>query len=39
MKNAPLCLGVIKLRAEVLPCSIAGKFNNDELSGIFTALM
>lgn len=39
MKNAPLCLGVIKLWAGVLPCSFAGKFNNDELSRIFTALM
>lgn len=39
MKNAPLRLGVIKLWAEVLPCGVAGKFNNDELSGIFTALM
>jgi hypothetical protein len=39
MKNVPLCLGVIKLWVEILPCSFSGKSNNDELSGIFMVLM
>lgn len=37
--NAPLYLDIIKLWAEVLPCSFAGKFNNDKLSGIFTVFI
>lgn len=37
-KNVPLSLDVIKLWVVVLPCSVAGTFNNDELSGIFTEL-
>lgn len=31
-ESAPFCLGVTELWAEVFPCSVAGKFNNDELS-------